>query len=60
MYSILYGTYFSIYTHFEMSSATSSKLAQSKILSSGNGLTYLLRDDTKRHIKILLNNIGFV
>ena len=39
MFSTLHGIYFSIYTHFEMLSATSFKLDQSKILSSGNGLS---------------------
>ena len=40
MFSILYGTYFSFQMHFEMSSAFSFNLDQSKVLSFGKGLTH--------------------
>ena len=36
----LYGTYFSFLMHFKMSSAVSFNLNQSKILLSGNGLSF--------------------
>ena len=36
-----YGTYFSFYMQFKMSSAICFNLDQSKILSSGNGLSHL-------------------
>ena len=42
MFSTLYGTYFSFQMHFKMSSAICFNLDQSKILSSGNGLTLSL------------------
>ena len=40
MLSTLYGTFFPFYMHFKMSSAICFNLDQSKILSSGNGLTH--------------------
>ena len=40
MFSILYGTYFSFYMHFKMSFAICFNLDQSKILLSGNGITF--------------------
>ena len=39
-FSILYGIYFSFYWNFKMSPAMCFNLDQSKILSSGNGLTH--------------------
>ena len=38
MFSTLYGTCFSFYMHFKMSSAICFSLDQSKIVSSDNGL----------------------
>ena len=40
MFPTLYGTYFPLEMHFKMSSAICFSLEQSKILSSGNGLTW--------------------
>ena len=44
MFSTLNGTYFPFYMHFKLSSAICFNLDQSKILSSGNGLsiTYII------------------
>ena len=42
MFSTLYDTYFPFEIHFNMSSAICFNLDQSKILSSGNGLTNLV------------------
>ena len=39
-FTFFHSAYFSIYTNFEMSFTTSFKLDQSKILLSGNGLTF--------------------
>ena len=44
MFSTRYGTYFSFQMHFKMPSAICFSLDQSKILSSGNGLSPLFTD----------------
>ena len=60
MFSTLYGSYFSFQMHFNISSASCFNFDQSKILSSGNGLSTIQTNccnicfGTNRHLYIFL------